>query len=334
MEAKKLYAFIQDPLNVTEDYVEDLKRLVNKYPFFQAGRFLLALTQPTTEHIKEAAISSQDRNLLKKMIDFKINPYKVEHEFEEVATDESDSLVDDQPKVAPEALSLEAEQVAYNAEDSTDLNDQEELLPTPPVQTVEAPAEPLSSDLPASPDMLEDTSSADLNEQREPQTKSPDLALEKPEDTFSVDKIMSHLEQYKLNFEQFEADIQTEKPAPQQVDNSINFESGFALDEDLDHETEDQATLISNFINGYRAGMAENSFLPERAPIDLAQLDEQEIIAQSASPALAEFMLSKQKYEQASTIYKTLAQREPHLQAHYNQKMAEIEILRQASVSH
>lgn len=295
MESEKLYTFIQSPLKVNEEDVEDLKVLVNQYPFFQAARFLLALAQPTTEHIREAALSSQDRNLLKKMIDLKINPYKIDSEIEVIAEEEPEDEQETQAEV------LRPEAIADNSttEDSPVLEDESEEL--------------LHSDGELS---WEDTPPADSN------------PLQESAESEQIVNFDSEPAEPDLGY--FEPDIQVEDPKPQEADD-LDFKNDFALDQDLEEDQElEQETLISNFIDGYEGGIKENYSLGRETNIDLAQLDERKIIEQSASAELAKLMLEQRKYEQVLIIYKTLSRRDPDLKNYYDQKIKALAALQES----
>ena len=68
MDSDRLKELLENPDNVTSEHISELEELVRTYPYFQAGKVLLAKAVGSSEMIKSAASISADRTILMRLI--------------------------------------------------------------------------------------------------------------------------------------------------------------------------------------------------------------------------------------------------------------------------
>ena len=351
MEAEKLYRLIEKPLHIKEDSIKELEILIDQYPFFQVARFLLALAQPTTEHIKQAAIAIPDRNFLKRMIELKINPYKVNFDFEaaeqavatfdaakhdaKVETSNKSEVPHDKTINLETNLELEAEQPSLieSADLSVDENKKDLEITSNKSEVPHDKTVNLETNLELEAEQPSLIESADLSvdENKEDleitsNLESQDLLETESGPAFSIEELITNLNQYKKNFDQLQLDPNSQAPEPLQKAPIIDLDKGFTLDENLDDK--EQHELILDFISNYQSSSKTQPFFKSDGQ-DLAYFKDEDIIWQVASPALGELMLQQKKYAQALITYESLTQKEPNSKSLYAAKINQIKRLQE-----
>ncbi len=348
------YRLLNEPLIANENHKDSLQEIIDSYPYFQAAKLILALAQPTTGHIKQAAVNSQDRNLLKRLIDAKINPEK-----------ENDLYILEEKKpvnLNTQSLSILSDTLEKTEEQKKQVTNQKDN------NNLKVGLDIKNENSPVNPDLnnFEDKEN-EKQETKEKELKSVENTENKSviENDF-LDKLTTQLDSYQKNLKSFEEDTQkfqkvnknhetenetinigesintffdqneVEKKSKKENENHVSFDflaNNFALDENENNEEKSkkevsQSDIISDFIDTYpkQTRNYQNSVTPTiKEDLELEDDSLGKEMKEYTSIQLVNLLVSQKKYQQAITMYKNLAIKQPDQKIYFEQEIEKLQ---------